>query len=134
PAAIIVDGVLPGIDGAAVIRRVRFDAALRRLPCLLLTGSDDRGAEVRALDAGADAFVRKEEDTTVILAKLNALLRSAGASIAEPAAASLLGPKKILAVDDSETYLRELADALRADGYDVILARSGEEALELLAV
>jgi two-component system NtrC family sensor kinase len=134
PAAIIVDGVLPGIDGAAVIRRVRFDATLRRLPCLLLTGSDDRGAEVRALDAGADAFVRKADDTTVILAKLNAMLRSAGASIAEPGAASLLGPKKILAVDDSETYLRELADALRADGYEVILARSGEEALELLAV
>jgi two-component system NtrC family sensor kinase len=37
-------------------------------------------------------------------------------------------------VDDSETYLRELADALRADGHEVILARSGEEALELLAV
>ena len=32
------------------------------------------------------------------------------------------------------TYLHELADALRGEGYDVVLARSGEEALELLAV
>src|SRR3981081_2571404 len=48
PTAIIVDGVLPGIDGAAVIRRIRFDATLRRVPCLLLTASEDRGAEVRA--------------------------------------------------------------------------------------
>jgi two-component system NtrC family sensor kinase len=47
---------------------------------------------------------------------------------------SLLGPKKILAVDDSATYLQALGDTLRADGYDVILAHSGEEALELLAV
>ncbi len=62
PTAIIVDGVLPGIDGATVIRRIRLDAALRQLPCLLLTASEDRGAEVRALDAGADAFVRKDED------------------------------------------------------------------------
>jgi len=133
PSAVIVDGVLPGIDGAAVIRRIRFDAALRRLPCLLLTASEEGGAEVRALDAGADAFVRKEEDVTVVLARLNAMLRSAGAPAAQ-SSKSLLGPKKILAVDDSETYLRGLADALRADEYEVVLARSGEEALELLAV
>jgi DNA-binding response OmpR family regulator len=134
PTAIIVDGVLPGIDGAAVIRRIRFDAALRRVPCLLLTASEDRGAEVRALDAGADAFVRKEEDITVVLAKLNAVLRSAGTQIAEQGKASLLAPKKILTVDDSETSLHELAGLLRADGYEVVLARSGEQALELLAV
>ena len=71
--------MLPGIDGATVIRRIRLDAALRGLPCLLLTGSEERDAELRALDAGADAFVRKDEDIEVILARLSAMLRSAGA-------------------------------------------------------
>jgi two-component system, NtrC family, sensor kinase len=134
PTAMIVDGHLPGIDGATVIRRIRLDAALRRLPCLLLTGAEDRGAEVRALDAGADAFVRKGEDITVVLARVKAMVRSAGSRIADQATASLLGPKKVLAVDDSETYLQELARNLRDDGYEVVLARSGEEALELLAI
>jgi DNA-binding response OmpR family regulator len=134
PNAIIVDGVLPGIDGATVIRRIRLDTALRRLPCLLLTASEERSAEVRALDAGADAFVRKEEDITVILAKFSAMLRSAGAQPADHGAVSLSGPKRILAVDDSETYLQEVANALRGDGYEIVLARSGEEALQLLAV
>jgi two-component system NtrC family sensor kinase len=134
PSAIVVDGVLPGIDGRTVIRRIRLDAALRRLPCLLLTASEDLGAEVQALDAGADAFVRKDEDIAVILARLSAVLRSAAAQGGDQATASLLGPKKVLAVDDSETYLQELAGALRGDGYEVVLARSGEEALELLAV
>jgi two-component system, NtrC family, sensor kinase len=134
PAAIIVDAQLPGIDGATVIRHIRLDAALRRLPCLLLTGSEDPDAEVRILDAGADAFVRKEEDFAVILARLNAMLRSAGTQGLGPGMPSLLGPKKILAVDDSESYLRELAGALYADGYELVLARSGEEALDLLAV
>jgi DNA-binding response OmpR family regulator len=138
PTAIVVDGQLPGIDGATVIRRIRLDAELRRLPCLLLTGSEDRGAEVRALDAGADAFVRKDEDVPLIIARLKAMLRSAGEQTQDRAqghgTASLVGPKKILAVDDSETYLQELADTLRADGYELVLARSGEEALELLAV
>jgi len=133
PTAAIVDGQLPGIDGATVIRRIRLDAALRALPCLLLTGSDDLGAEMRALDAGADAFVLKTEDTSVVLARLNAMLRSAAGTFKQ-ATTSLQGPKKVLAVDDSETFLQQVAEALRADGYEVVLARSGEEALELLTV
>jgi two-component system, NtrC family, sensor kinase len=132
PSAIVVDGHLPGVDGATVIRRIRLDAALRGTPCLLLTASDDRGAELSALEAGADAFVRKEEDLSIISAKLAAALRAGPASSAETL--SLLGPRKILAVDDSVTYLHEIAAELRGEGYDVILARSGEEALELLAV
>jgi two-component system NtrC family sensor kinase len=134
PSAIVVDGFLPGIDGATVIRRIRLDAALRGVPCVLLTGSEDKGAELRALDSGADAFVRKEEDSAVILAKLSAVLRRAAIGSATSETTSLLGPKKLLAIDDSATYLQELAVALRGEGYDVILGRSGEEALDLLSV
>ncbi len=133
PNAIIVDDVLPGMDGATVIRRVRLDAALRRTPCVMLTGSDDAAAELRALDAGADAFVRKDEDPSVVMARVAAVLRSSRAA-AEETTSSLLGPKKILAVDDSGTFLHLLAEALSGEGYDVILAHSGEEALEMLAV
>jgi len=126
--------VLPGIDGATVVRKLRMDSVLRHTPCILLTGSSDRSAELRALDSGADAFVRKEEDIDMILARLAAVLRSAGSTVAEREAANLSSPKKILAVDDSLTYLEELGEILRDEGYDVVLARSGEEALEVLAV
>ena len=126
PSAAIVDGQLPGIDGATVIRRIRLDAALRGLACLLLTASEDRD--------GADAFVREGEDISVILARLKATLRSAAGQFVKQPTASLQGPKKIFAVDDSETYLQQISEALRADGYEMALARSGEEALELLAV
>jgi two-component system NtrC family sensor kinase len=131
--AVVVDSILPGIDGATVIRRLRLDTGLRSVPCLLLTGSEDRHMELRALEAGADAFLRKDEDTELILARLAAVLRSASTSAADKTA-SLLGPKRILAVDDSATYLAEVAAMLREEGYDVVPARSGEEALELLAV
>jgi two-component system NtrC family sensor kinase len=133
PCALVVDGVLPGIDGPTVIRRMRLDAALRTVPCLLLTASEDREAELTALDAGADAFVRKADDVEdLILAKLAVALRGAAAPSAETV--SLLGPRKVLAVDDSLSYLHALADCLRSEGYEVALAHSGEEALELLAV
>ncbi len=138
PAVIVVDGVLPGIDGSTVIKRIRADAALRSTPCILLTASEERSGELRALEAGADAYVRKEEDTQVILARVTAVLRSSGAPSAVRSTSSLLGPKRILTVvltvDDSLTYLHEVAAQLREEGYDVIPARSGEEALELLAV
>jgi DNA-binding response OmpR family regulator len=142
PAAIIVDGQMPGIDGATVVQRVRNDAVLRRTPCLLLTSSDEDtvARELDALDAGADAYVRKEADPSVILARLHAILRASSATGGgpDPAGArvattsSLLGPKKLLVVDDSLTYLHEVAAHLRRDGYEVVLARSGEEALDLL--
>jgi len=135
PHAIVVDGHLPGIDGTTVIRHIRLDAVLRDVPCLLLTGSGDQGSELRALDAGADTFVRKGEELDIILARLAAVLRRGTARAPrEEEMRSLLGPKKILAVDDSATYLHELSDALKGEGYDVVMARSGEEAIELLAV
>jgi two-component system NtrC family sensor kinase len=134
PAVIVVDGVLPGIDGSTVIRRIRADAALRSTPCILLTASEERSGELKALDAGADAYVRKGEDTQIILARVTAVLRSAGSPSAVGTTSSLLGPKKILTVDDSITYLHEIAVQLRQEGYDVVPAHSGEEALELLSV
>lgn len=133
PSAIVVDGQMPGIDGAGVIRRIRQDAALRRTPCLLLTGSGGRAGELLALDAGADAYLRKDVDPGVVLARLSALLRPQGLP-AGPTPASLLAPKRVLAVDDSPTYLQALASQLREEGYDVATATSGEEALDLLAV
>ena len=133
PSVVIVDGNLPGMDGATVIRRIRLDAALRGIPCVLLTGAEDKGAELLALEAGADAFLRKEEEAEVILARTAAVLRGTSPT-SHGEIGSLHGPHKVLAVDDSKTFLHETADVLREEGYDVVLAQSGEEAIELLMV
>ena len=132
PDAVVVDGMLPGIDGATVVRRLKSDTALRSTPCLLLTAAEGADDELRSLEAGADAYVRKSEDLGVILVRLAALLRGASATGGDTSP-SLLGPKRLLAVDDSLTYLNALGSQLRQEGYDVVLAKSGEEALELLA-
>jgi two-component system, sensor histidine kinase and response regulator len=130
PTAAIVDGMLPGIDGLTVVRRIRSDAALRRMPCLLLTASDRMQDELSGLEAGADAYVRKGEDAEVILARLAAVLRN----VAGPAAIEIGSgrPPCVLAVDDSPTYLNELSEQLEEDGCEVVRAESGERALELL--
>ncbi len=132
PALMIVDGVMPDMDGVTLIRRVRLDPALRTTPCVLLTGSDSTDAELRALDAGADAFVRKESDLDVVIARVAAVLRAAPEERASEAAESSK-PRRLLAVDDDRGYLEVLADALGALGYDVVLALSGAEAIDVLA-
>ncbi len=134
PDAILIDEELPGIAGSEVVRQIRLDAALRRTPCLLLTASEDPHTELDALNAGADGFARKDEDTGIILTRLRAVLRAAPMRQAIDRTASLQSPKRILAVDDSLTYLHELAAQLTDEGYDVVLARSGEEALDMLGV
>jgi len=79
PTAIVVDGIMPGMDGTTLIRKVSHGRGSSRTPAILLTASEGSSAELRALDAGADAFVRKEEDMDVILARIGAVLRASTA-------------------------------------------------------
>jgi DNA-binding response OmpR family regulator len=133
PHAVIVDGIMPGIDGATVIRRIRLDAALRDTPCLLMTAADDYATELQMLDAGADAFVRKQQDLAVVLAKLAAVLRQSTAVLPIDPTGSVHSPHKVLVVDPDRSELHTVVDALRDDGYDVVPASSADDALELLA-
>jgi len=125
PTAVIVDGVLPGIDGPTVIRHLRLDAALRGTPCVLMTASDDRGAELRALDAGATAFVRKDQDLDIVIARLAAAIRTTPLVAGDAAS----GRSRILAIAGDPVVA-----LLRLDGYDVVLARSPDQVFERLAV
>jgi DNA-binding response OmpR family regulator len=133
PQAIIVDGIMPGIDGATVIRRVRLDPALRDIPCILMTAADDYATELQMLDAGADAFVRKQQNLAIVPAKLNAVLRQSAEQLPIEVTGSLHGPSKVLALTPHRDRLAELAGALRAEGYDVVPVASTEDALDLLA-
>lgn len=130
PDVLIVDGQLPGIDGATVVRKLRLNVALRDTPCILLTGAGELGAELAALNSGADGFVRKQEDPELLLARVAALLRKSADTRHGGASTVPSGPYRVLAVDDSPTYLEALSESLREEGYTVLAARSGEEALE----
>ncbi len=134
PAVIVVDGNLPGIDGATVVRRIRSDSSLRSTPCFVLTASGDQKDELLALDAGADIFVRKDEELTVLLTRVALVLRSGHTPVQPILEKSLFSPKTLLAVDDSPTYLNRLVEEVQVEGYEIILARSGQEALDLLAI
>lgn len=75
PDAIIMDLGLPGIDGVETIRRMRSQAATRRIPIVALTAYALSEDQQRALDAGCDAFESKPVDLDELEQKLRALIR-----------------------------------------------------------
>ncbi len=74
PHLILLDVMMPEMDGIETTRRLKSYADLPFIPILLLTAST-RGNVVEGLDAGADEFIRKPIDQDELLARVRALLR-----------------------------------------------------------
>ena len=76
PDLILLDVMMPGIDGYEVTRRIRNNPELnaRYIPILLITAFH-QSSVVEGLDAGADDFIRKPFDTDELLARVRSLLR-----------------------------------------------------------
>ena len=73
PDAVILDVLMPGVDGLEVCRRLR--ASGNRVPVLMLTARDEVENRVAGLDAGADDYVTKPFALEELLARVRALLR-----------------------------------------------------------
>jgi len=73
PDAVILDVLMPGVDGLDVCRRLRRTGI--KVPVLMLTARDEVESRVAGLDAGADDYVTKPFALEELLARLRALLR-----------------------------------------------------------
>src|ERR687884_746298 len=73
PDALVLDVMMPGLDGLDVTRRLRREG--NRVPILLLTARDAVGDRVEGLDAGADDYLVKPFALEELLARLRSLLR-----------------------------------------------------------
>ncbi|MCX6916074.1 MAG: response regulator [Verrucomicrobia bacterium] len=74
--AILLDIVMPGMDGFEVCRRLKADEALRSIPVIFLTAlRTDRESRVQALQAGADAFLSKPLDEQELVAQVRAMAK-----------------------------------------------------------
>ena len=135
PAALLVlDVLLSDGSGIDFLNELRQTPATAQLPVLLLASREEVKNRVQTMDVGAVVFIGKPYDIGQVVAQAQALTQAAARSaLALDDVTGLLGAKRLLAVDDSITYLQELASQLREEAYVVILARSGEEALERLA-
>jgi two-component system phosphate regulon response regulator PhoB len=124
PDVVLLDLMLPGIDGLEVCRRLRSQAETAAIPVVMLTARNAEGDVVAGLECGADDYLTKPFSPRVLAARLRAVLRrrEAGEPPAERTAITAGG----IALD------RERREAL-VDGAEIELTFSEFEILWLLA-
>jgi two-component system OmpR family response regulator len=145
--AIVLDIMLPGVDGWEILQRLRKK---KKTPVLLLTARDTFRDRIRGLDSGADDYLVKPFDLGELLARVRALIRrGAGA----PSPMLTVGPITIntasrsVSVDGAETSLTAREYALveylasrrgkvvsRTELYDHLFAEEDESYSNLLDV
>ena len=75
PDLILLDVMMPGMDGFETCRRLKAEAATRHIPVVLVTALDGRQDRIRGLEAGADDFLTKPIDDVILFARVKSLTR-----------------------------------------------------------
>ena len=119
PDAIILDVLLPGIDGWEVLRRLKADSEVADLPVIVVTVVDERNV---AMSLGAVDYFLKPVDPDALLARLGRY------TFTTKVRRRRVG---VLAIDDDPVARDLIASSLGREGFDVSVAASGSEGLEL---
>ena len=75
PQLLLLDAMLPGDDGNALLRRVRQDPRTRRLPVVMVTAKGEEMDKVQGLDGGADDYIVKPFGVMELISRVKAVLR-----------------------------------------------------------
>jgi len=135
PDIILLDVMMPGMDGFEVCRRLKDDPITRHIPVVLVTALDGRNDRLNGLEAGADEFLNKPIDDLMLFGRVRSLtrlkivideLRQREASgrkmgVIAGAAARLAGTGgRVLIVDDNERQAQRIAAELAIEHRPVI--------------
>jgi CheY-like chemotaxis protein len=141
PDLVACDIHLPGVDGYGVAKALKADASLNGTPVVAVTALAMVGDREKILAAGFDGYITKPIDPHQVVAELDAFLPEklrgsaprhelgGAAAVADTAQAKLAA---ILVVDDAPTNRELILETLTPYGYDVRLAESVAEAMEIL--
>jgi len=78
PDLIILDIMLPGMDGLKVCRQLRSEANTRKTPVMILTARSEEDDQITGFESGADDYITKPFSPRVLVARVKALLRRNG--------------------------------------------------------
>jgi response regulator RpfG family c-di-GMP phosphodiesterase len=153
PDLILLDVMMPEINGFEVCRRLRADPAIAEVPIVLITALDDRGSRLEGIEAGADDFVTKPFDRIELRARIRAITRlnryrhdlrvrkqaeaRSKRQIERLAAMRAIDTAIVSSLDLTVTLnviLDQVTSALQVDAATVLLRVAPSQALEYAAV
>ena len=145
PDLVLLDVMMPGLDGIEVCRRLKADPDTAHIPVVMVTALDDTADRVRGLEAGADDFLNKPLNDVALFARIRSLVRLKRAGDewrsrestflnlgvkSSPGESGAEGGGNVLVVMDDEHLSGRLAEVLPERGHTVVSTDSIETAVE----
>ena len=145
PDLILLDVMMPGMDGFEVTRLLKSDTKTRHIPIVMITALTDTSDRVRGLEAGADDFLSKPVNDVALFARVRSLTRLKmmmdELRVRHAATGQLDGSLeedegaegRILVVESSEQLATRVTDCLRDAGHSVARATNASTAQDAAA-
>ena len=150
PDLILLDVMMPGMDGFEVCRRIKGNPELAHIPVVMVTALTDSVDKVRGLEAGAGDFLSKPVNDTALMARVSSLVRlkmTVDEWRARESTATQLGVvddnanvmneptenARVLVVEDLNFEADKIAETLHQDNDNVIPVDSGMNAMEYVS-
>ena len=95
PDLVLLDLMLPGINGLNLCRILKKDKATRNIPIVMLTAKSSEADSVAGLEMGAEDYVVKPISPRVLLARIQTVLRRNPASVQQPSSSLIFGSLEI---------------------------------------
>jgi two-component system cell cycle response regulator len=147
PHIVLLDVMMPGMDGFEVCRKIKENQATTHIPVVMVTALSDASDRVRGLESGADDFLTKPLNDSALFARVRSLVRlklltdewrmreqTSGQFGVLREGQDLLGEDasnaRILLVDDSKNGRQRLAEFLESDGHQVEVFEQTADARE----
>ena len=146
PDLILLDVMMPGMDGFECCRRLKADTGTRHIPIVMVTALGQPSERLQGLEAGADDFLTKPVESETLMARVRSLVRlkrlldewhARGETAralglgTDPFAIPSVAGTRALVVDDWDVSAAATMDALPKEGITAIRARDGREAIAL---